>query len=133
MRGALVQAMVRGTLEAVIGMTLDPQFGPLLMAGLGGTRVEIHKDVAFRLHPLTIEDARAMVDALRARPLFDGYRGAPAADRDAFEDALLRVSRLVGDHPAIAELDLNPVVVGAPGQGAIALDARVRLATGPRA
>ncbi len=133
MQGALVQAMVKGPLEAVIGMTLDPQFGPLLMAGLGGTRVEIHKDVAFRLHPLTAEDAAAMVDALRSRPLFDGYRGAPPADRPAFEEALLRVSRMVGDRPEIAELDLNPVVVRGLGAGVVALDARIRLATGPGA
>ncbi len=127
MRGGLVQPMVTGTFEAVIGMTLDPQFGPLLMAGLGGKWVELHHDVAFRLHPLTLEDATEMVDALRARVLFAGYRGAPAGDRAAFEDALLRVSRLVGDRPEIVELDLNPVVVGEPGCGVTAVDARVRV------
>jgi acyl-CoA synthetase (NDP forming) len=136
MRGALIQPMVTGTFEAVIGMTLDPQFGPLLMAGLGGRLVELHHDVAFRLHPLTAEDATGMVDAIRARALFAGYRGAPAGDRDAFEDALLRVSRMVGDRPDIVELDLNPVVVKAPGRGVTTVDARVRLAPsdpGPRA
>jgi 4-hydroxybutyryl-CoA synthetase (ADP-forming) len=136
MRGALVQPMVTGTFEAVIGMTLDSQFGPLLMAGLGGKWVELHHDVSFRLHPLTIEDATEMVDALRARVLFAGYRGAPAGDREAYEDALLRVSQLVGDRPEIVELDLNPVVVGAPGCGVTVVDARIRVSpsgAGPRA
>ncbi len=128
MRGVLIQPMVTGTFEAVIGMTLDPQFGPLLMAGLGGRLVELHHDVSFRLHPLTVEDATSMVDAMRARALFAGYRGAPAGDRAAFEDAVLRVSRLVGDRADITELDLNPVVVGAPGRGVTVVDARVRLA-----
>ncbi|MEP7027917.1 MAG: acetate--CoA ligase family protein, partial [Candidatus Eisenbacteria bacterium] len=125
--GALVQRMIGAAYEGAIGMTLDPQFGPLLMAGLGGTLLEIHKDVAFRLHPLAREDAASMVESLRSRPLFDGYRAAAAADRAAFVDAILRVSALVGDLPEIVELDLNPVAVLAPGRGAIVVDARIRV------
>jgi len=127
MQGALVQEMVTSGFEGVIGMTQDPQFGPLLMAGLGGKLVEIHKDVQFRLHPLTEQDAASMVDALRSRPLLDGYRDAPPADRAAFVDALLRVSCLVGDLPEIQELDLNPVAVLAPGAGVVIVDARMRV------
>jgi len=125
--GFLVQEMVTASYEGVIGMTQDPQFGPLLMAGLGGTRVEIHRDVAFRLHPLHPEDAAAMLDGLRSRPLFDGYRGSPRADRAAYEDALLRVSALVGDLPELLELDLNPVAVLEPGRGVRVVDARIRV------
>jgi acyl-CoA synthetase (NDP forming) len=129
--GFLVQEMVVPSYEGVIGMTQDPQFGPLLMAGLGGTRVEIHRDVAFRLHPLHPEDAEAMLDGLRSRPLFDGYRASPPADRAAFADALLRVSALVGDLPELMELDLNPVAVLVPGRGVRVVDSRMRV--GPEA
>jgi acyl-CoA synthetase (NDP forming) len=127
LEGFLVQAMVTPAYEGVIGMTQDPQFGPLLMAGLGGTRVEIHRDVAFRLHPLHKEDAEAMLDGLRSRPLFDGYRAAPPADRVAFAEAILRVSALVTDLPELAELDLNPVAVLEPGRGVRVVDARMRV------
>jgi acetyl coenzyme A synthetase (ADP forming)-like protein len=132
--GALVQRMVTAAYEGAVGMTLDPQFGPLLMAGLGGTLLEVHKDVAFRLHPLTCHDAAEMVDSLRSRRLFDGYRAAPAADLPAFLETILRVSHLVGDLPEIVELDLNPVAVLAPGEGAVVVDARIRVGTiSPRA
>jgi acetyltransferase len=127
--GFLVQSMVTPAYEGVIGMTQDPQFGPLLMAGLGGTKVEIHRDVAFRLHPLHREDAHAMIEGLRSRPLFEGFRSAPPADRAAFEEAILRVSALVTAAPGIAELDLNPVAVLAPGRGVRVVDARIRVDT----
>ncbi len=116
MRGALVQPMVTRDFEAVIGMTLDPQFGPLLMAGLGGHVVELQKDVAFRLHPLT-PPGRGRDGRLAAfAPLFDGLsRRRRPADLAAFVETMLRVSQLVGDLPEIVELDLNPVAVLAPG------------------
>ncbi len=126
--GFQVQAMVTPVYEGVIGMTQDPQFGPLLMAGLGGTRVELHRDVAFRLHPLRPEDAASMLDGLRSRPLLEGFRGSSPADRPAFEDALQRVSALVGDLPELLELDLNPVAVLEPGRGVRVVDARMRVA-----
>jgi acetyl coenzyme A synthetase (ADP forming)-like protein len=129
--GALVQRMVVSAYEGAVGMTLDPQFGPLLMAGLGGTLLEVHKDVAFRLHPLTRDDAAEMVDSLRSRRLFDGYRAASPADRAAFVEVILRVSQLVGDLPEIIELDLNPVAVLEPGEGAVVVDARIRVAAVP--
>jgi acetyltransferase len=127
MEGALVQPLVpRGT-EVLVGMTSDPKFGPLLAFGLGGVFVEVLRDVAFRLAPLTDEDAKRMVRSVRALPLLEGARGAPPADVASIEDALLRVSALATDQPAIRELEANPLIVGAPGQGAVSVDARVRL------
>uniref|UniRef100_A0A832HZQ2 ATP-grasp domain-containing protein n=1 Tax=Eiseniibacteriota bacterium TaxID=2212470 RepID=A0A832HZQ2_UNCEI len=128
MRGVTVQPLVRDGVETIIGMTRDPKFGPLVMFGLGGIHVEVLKDVAFRIAPLTDRDAREMVRAVRAFPLLEGHRGAPPADLAALEEALRRVSQLAGDHPAIAELDLNPVRALARGRGVLVIDARVRVA-----
>ena len=99
MQGVAVQAMVRDGIEAIVGVTHDPSFGPMLMFGLGGTQVELLKDVVFRLPPITDLDAAEMVRAPRGFPLLEGYRGGPAADIAALETLLLRVSQLVGDHP----------------------------------
>jgi acyl-CoA synthetase (NDP forming) len=127
MTGVSVQPMVARGVETFVGMTRSPGFGALIGFGAGGVAVELWKDVAFRLHPLTELDARDLLDQIRARPLLDGFRGAPPADRDALVDAILRVDRLTADLPQIAELDLNPLIARAPGQGAIAIDARIRL------
>ena len=97
------------------------------MFGLGGIFVEVMKDVTFRLHPLTDRDADEMVRGVRGYALLDGYRGAPPADVPALEETLLRVSALVGNHPEIVEMDLNPVKVLALGKGCVAVDARIRL------
>lgn len=126
--GILLQPQVRSGIEALVGVTTDPLFGPLLVCGLGGTLVEVLHDVTFRLTPVTEPDALAMLSALRAQVLLDGYRGAPPGDRAALVRLLLRVSALVESLPELLELDLNPVKVLAPGAGAIALDARMRLA-----
>ena len=125
MQGVAVQAMVRDGIEVIVGVTHDPSFGPMLMFGLGGTQVELLKDVVFRLPPITDLDAAEMVRAPRGFPLLEGYRGGPAADIAALETLLLRVSQLVGDHPEIVEMDLNPIKALAPGRGCRVVDARV--------
>jgi acyl-CoA synthetase (NDP forming) len=119
--------MLAGAIEAIIGVTHDRTFGPLMMFGLGGTYVELLKDVAFRIHPLTDVDAREMVRSIRGFPLLQGWRGSPAGDVEAVEETLLRVSCLVEDLPEIQEMDLNPVKVLAPGAGCVAVDVRVLL------
>lgn len=129
MTGVTVQAMVRDGVETMVGMTRDPVFGPLVLFGLGGVHVEVLRDVAFRVHPLTDRDAREAVHSIRGLPLLQGHRGTPPSDIAAAEDLLLRVSQLAGDHPRICELDLNPVRVFAEGEGLVALDARIAIAT----
>jgi acetyltransferase len=87
--------------------------------------VELWKDVVFRIAPLTGTDAREMIDAIRGKKLLDGFRGAPPGDREAIVEALLRVSRMALEHPEIVELDINPLIANPPGQGVVAVDARV--------
>jgi acetate---CoA ligase (ADP-forming) len=126
--GILLQRQVSSGIEALVGVTSDPLFGPLLVCGLGGTLVEVVHDVAFRLTPVSDSDAAEMLTKLRANVLLDGYRGAPPGDREALIALLLRVSALVESVPELQEFDLNPVKILAPGEGVIALDARMRLA-----
>jgi acetyltransferase len=124
--GCLVQRMVPpGGLEVLIGMKRDPQFGPLVTFGLGGIYVETLKDVTFRIAPFSPQEASDMLDEIRARALLDGVRGQPPVDKAALVDALLRVGQLAQDFPAIAELDINPLVVYP--EGAIAVDMRLVL------
>jgi acyl-CoA synthetase (NDP forming) len=125
--GVSVQKMAKSGVEVIIGMTKDPQFGPVLMFGLGGILVEVLKDVAFRIVPLAPRDARQMVREIRGFPLLEGYRGSPPSDVAALEDMLLKLSAFVEAHPEIAELDLNPVF--AYPDGAVAVDARIVLET----
>ncbi len=126
-RGVQVQQMVAGGQEVIIGMKRDPTFGPLIMFGLGGVYVEALADVSFRLAPLTRADAEALIDEVRSAMLLAGLRGAPPADRPALADAIVRIGHLAADHPQIAELDVNPLLVLPQGQGAVAVDARVIL------
>ena len=121
--------MMPAGVEMIVGLVHDPQCGPLLACGAGGTLVELLQDVAVRLTPLTADDARDMVRELKTFPLLQGFRGQPPADVAALEEALLRLSALAEDVPEIAELDCNPIVV--LEHGAIVLDARIRL--GPAA
>src|SRR5439155_12359881 len=107
----LVQRMVPEGVEMLVGVVHDPLFGPVVACGAGGTAVELLKDVSVRITPLTDLDAAEMVRSLATFPLLDGYRGASKADVPALEDLLLRVSALVEAHPAVAEMDCNPVVV----------------------
>jgi acetyl coenzyme A synthetase (ADP forming)-like protein len=123
----ILQRQVHGGIEALVGVTTDPTFGPLLVCGLGGVLVELLHDVSFRLTPVTDVDAHDMIDRLRARKLLDGYRGMPAGDRDALADVIMRVSALVEVVPEVRELDLNPVKVLEPGQGTIVVDGRMRI------
>jgi acyl-CoA synthetase (NDP forming) len=121
----LVQRMVAGGVELLVGVVHDASFGPVVACGAGGTAVELLKDVAVRITPLTDRDAAEMVRSLQTFPLLEGYRGAPMADVAALEELLLRVSALVEDHPQVAELDCNPVMV--LPRGAVVVDARVRV------
>ncbi|MGB4980147.1 MAG: acetate--CoA ligase family protein, partial [Anaerolineae bacterium] len=127
-RGVLIQKMLIGGQEVIIGVQRDPIFGPLVMFGLGGIYVEALADVSFRLAPLTQQDAEEMIAEVRGSRLLDGLRGQPPADRAALVDALLRVGQMAVDHPQISELDINPLLVMPAGQGAIAVDARIILA-----
>ncbi len=106
-------------------MTRDPHCGPLLMLGLGGTYVEIFKDVIFRIAPITEHWADRMIRELKGYKIFTGYRGEPPADLPAVTECLERLSQLVLDFPEIMELDINPLVVLPEGQGAQVLDARL--------
>ncbi len=125
-QGYLLQEMVSGGVETVAGVTHDANFGPLLMAGLGGTLVELLRDVAVRIHPLTDTDVDDMLTSLRGFPLLTGYRGSPPVDVDAFKGLLFRMSALVEEVPEIDEVDLNPVFVCT--EGIAVVDARIKLA-----
>jgi acyl-CoA synthetase (NDP forming) len=125
--GVQVQRMVSGGQETIVGATRDPQFGHLLMFGLGGIFVEVLEDVSFRVAPLSRPEALEMMRETRSFRLLQGFRGRPAADTDAIAGCLLRVSRLVTDFPEIEELDINPLTVRTVGEGVTALDARVIL------
>jgi acyl-CoA synthetase (NDP forming) len=127
MEGVLVQPLISGGVEVMAGMTRDPLFGPLIAFGLGGIHVEILGDVQFRISPLTDSDAAQMVRETKGYQLLQGYRGQPAADVEAIEEVLLRLSRLVEEIPEIAELDLNPIFALPPGQGCKIADARIRV------
>lgn len=127
MEGVLVQRMVAGGVEVMVGVTADPLFGPLIAFGLGGVHVEILGDVAFRVTPLTDRDAREMVRAIRGYRLLEGYRGHPPADVKALEQVLLRMSFLVDQIPEITEIDLNPIFALPPGEGCQIVDARIRI------
>jgi len=124
--GLLVQRMVTGGRETIVGMSRDPAFGPLLMFGLGGIYVEALKDVVFRVAPILPLDAHDMVRSIRGVALLDGIRGAAPVDFAALTDVLLRVSQLAIDHPEIVELDVNPLL--AFPKGVKAVDARVLVA-----
>jgi acetyl coenzyme A synthetase (ADP forming)-like protein len=125
MSGVIIQRMVPGGVEALVGATFDPSFGPVIACGTGGTLVELFADVVVRLHPLTDVDATEMVNEMRGAPLLRGYRGAPVADEAALRDVLLRISALIDACPGIQELDINPLKV--LPTGACAIDARIRL------
>ncbi len=125
--GVLVQTFVPSGHEVIIGSTEDPNFGSLVVFGLGGVTVELLGDVAFRIHPLTNVDAAEMVRSIKGFPMLEGYRNLPQGDVAAVEDALLRVSAMLSALPEISEMDLNPVKVLAPGEGAVVVDARIRV------
>ncbi len=122
--GVQVQEMVPRGKEVIIGVNRDPQFGPLLMFGLGGIYVEVLKDVTFRIAPVSRAEATEMIDEIRSYHLLRGVRGEQPSDLDAIVDAILRVSQLVTDFPEIVEMDINPLMVHEAGRGAVAVDMR---------
>jgi acetyl coenzyme A synthetase (ADP forming)-like protein len=125
----VVQPLVSGGVELLVGGLQDPLFGPLVALGPGGTLAELIGEVAFRLAPLTDVDAEELVATGKVGRLLAGFRGSPAADDRAVVDTVLRVGLLVGDLPEVAELDLNPIVAGPAG--CLAVDARIRVAPPP--
>ncbi|MBN1875770.1 MAG: acetate--CoA ligase family protein [Anaerolineae bacterium] len=127
----MVQQMIPQGIEVILGAQRDAQFGPLLMFGLGGIYVEVFKDVAFRLAPLCAQDARDMIAETAAGKLLAGVRGQPPGDVVAVVDTLLRVGQLVHDFPCIAELDINPLIVGKAGEGVWAVDVRIAVTDTP--
>lgn len=128
----IVQPMLDGV-ETLVGMTADPVFGPLICFGLGGVRTEVLRDVAFRLAPLTEQDADHLVRGVRSFALLQGYRGSSPSDVDALEEVLLRVSLLAEHVPELHELDLNPVMALPSGKGCAIVDARARVSPVPKA
>jgi acetate---CoA ligase (ADP-forming) len=125
--GCQLQQMVKGGREIIIGVNRDPQFGPLIMFGLGGIYVEVLKDVTFRIAPIDRRQATEMLDEIRAYKLLRGVRGEKPSDRAAIVDTLLRISQLVTDFPEIVELDINPLMVFEQGRGVLGIDMRLAL------
>ena len=120
----VLQQMITGAVETVIGMTTDPSFGPLIMFGLGGIYVEIMKDVSFRINPLTNQGAKEMIRSLRSYPLLTGFRGTPPVHLETIEETLLRLSQLIKDFDCFTEIDINPFIVSPDKTYCKAVDAR---------
>ncbi|MGN6149982.1 MAG: acetate--CoA ligase family protein [Rhizomicrobium sp.] len=124
--GVLVAPMVKGGVEAIIGARIDPVFGPMVMVGLGGTMVEVLKDVSFCLAPLSLSEARSALDRLRGAAILDGARGNAAADKEALAEALVRLGDFASTHAgSIKSVEINPLLVKAKGEGVIGLDALI--------
>lgn len=123
--GVLVQEMAPQSTEVIVGAVKDPQFGPTLMFGLGGIFVEVLEDVAFRIAPVTKQEAKLMISEIKAYPVLKGYRSQPPSDLNAIAEVIFDTSRLVMKHEEISELDLNPVMVYE--KGAKTVDARIIL------
>ena len=125
LEAVLVQPMVSGGVEMVVGGLNDPAFGPMVMCGSGGVLVDVLDDTAFALCPLSVAGARALVERIKGRARLRGFRGAPPADEEAFRLLVARVSQVLHACPDILEMDLNPVMV-LPA-GALAVDVRIRV------
>ena len=124
-KGILVSSQVKPGIEVIIGAKRDPQFGPVVMFGLGGIFVELFKDVVFRVAPITVEEALAMIRSIKGYKMLTGYRGKPAEDIDALAKAIVDVGRVMLSCPEVAEVDLNPIMVYE--RGITSLDARIIL------
>ena len=122
--GIVVQEMIQGGKEVILGITNDIQFGPMIMFGLGGIYVEVLKDVSFRIVPVSVEEADAMIREIRSFPLLRGVRGESPADLIAIRKSILLLSQMALDFPEIIEADINPLLIRPQGKGAIAVDAR---------
>jgi acetyltransferase len=125
--GVLVQKMASSGTEIIMGLNRYPVFGPLLMFGIGGIFVEVFQDVTFRLAPIGRNEARRMVRQIKGYKLLQGFRGRPKGDIETIEKCLVGLSNLAMNHPEIVELDINPLLVHAEGQGATAADCRMIL------
>lgn len=126
--GCLVTPMITGGIECIVGVHLDPVLGPAIMFGLGGITVELLKDVATRLAPVSEDEALEMIRAIRSHPLLEGYRGRPRADLPALARAISRISALAAANPAITTIEVNPLLVFDEGRGIMALDAVIETA-----
>jgi acetyl-CoA synthetase (ADP-forming) len=124
-QGVSVQKMAKPGTEVIVGTSKDPQFGPVIMFGLGGIFVEVLKDVSFRIIPLSRKDALEMIEEIKGYPLLQGYRGKESVDIPALTEIILKISRVMEEHPEIKELELNPII--AYKKGALAIDARIIL------
>lgn len=124
-RGYIIMEMVKKGVETIVGLTRDPQFGPVVAFGLGGIFVEIYKDVSFRLAPVDKEDAIDMIKEVKAFKILSGYRGMPPADIDSIAEVIVKVGELGVKYGDISEIDLNPLIVYQ--DGCVAVDARVIL------
>jgi len=122
--GVILQEMIKGGVETIIGLNYDPSFGPLMMFGLGGIYVEVMKDVAFKIHPLTDFDAKEMIQSIKGYPLLTGFRGADSVNIEILEETLLRISQLVFDFPVFESFDINPYIVTIKEEKSKAVDAR---------
>lgn len=127
LEGVIIQEMVKGNREMVCGIATDPQFGPMMMFGLGGVFIEVMKDVTFRMAPLTDQDAMEMITGVKAYGLLQGARGTTPAQLPQLQECLLRLSQLVGDYPFIEELDINPLIISEKNGEGIAVDGRIKL------
>lgn len=126
--GAMVEKMAKKGVEVIVGMRRDATFGPLMMFGMGGTMVELVKDIQFRVAPLSKDDIQSMVSETVAGKLLNGYRGAPIADFDSLYSVIAQLSHLALVHPEIQEIEINPLIVYPKGEGVVAIDSRMILA-----
>ena len=127
LEGVIIQEMVKGNREMVCGIATDPQYGPMMMFGLGGVFIEVMKDVTFRIAPLTDVDAKEMIKSVKAYKLLEGARGTTPAQMDQIQETLLRLSQLVHDFKFIDELDINPLLISEKTGEGIAVDGRIKV------
>ena len=127
LEGVIIQEMVKGNREMVCGIATDPQYGPMMMFGLGGVFIEVMKDVTFRIAPLTDVDAKEMIKSVKAYKLLEGARGTKPAQMEQIEETLLRLSQLVHDFKFIDELDINPLLISEKTGEGIAVDGRIKV------
>ena len=127
LEGVIIQEMVKGSREMVCGIATDPQYGPMMMFGLGGVFIEVMKDVTFRIAPLTDIDAKDMIKSVKAYKLLQGARGTTPAQMEQIEETLLRLSQLVSDFKFIDELDINPLLISEKTGEGIAVDGRIKV------
>lgn len=127
LEGVIIQEMVKGSREMVCGIATDPQYGPMMMFGLGGVFIEVLKDVTFRMAPLTDIDAKEMIKSVKSYKLLEGARGTKPAQMEQIEETLLRLSQLVSDYSFIDELDINPLLISEKTGEGIAVDGRIKV------